>query len=714
LVGVFSANHLNFKTDSTSYHLATEKQIETYQKFIDQLGQDTIELDILILEKADGWRSLEDFQQLKTITEFWRKQTKTKNLYSIVDLEYPRKSNLSIKREQFLNLNDSLLLLKRLEDYEAFADIFEKFLSRNRKYALVFMEVDEITSLDMNAYQAMNYEVLGIQLHYLQYDLIEQEIQSYLKKDSFFLGLASLILILIAFFLFTYSLKGLGLIVLMVLFNVSVTIIFIKVFGLPYTVHMITVPCMITILSFTDIMHILYHQHALASTSNTVKELRNNIFKKVSRPMLLTSLTNIFGLLVFLMLSEAKPLLNYALVSIFGIATAYLSSRFLVIRLMELDSSYIKRSSFDWLYKSHHKLYQWFDQKMKFVVSVFIVLSLAMTGVVGTHFQIDSNTEKDFTIGGATFNHAKEILDAHFFGKKQGEVFIHIKNGTMWDLNTLHQISEVEQKIEEIFDPPYLNSPVLMVKRCHRFYQNGRKQGFVLPKKMGKQFTMDLKEHRENLGGIGIVDPHFKAGRILYGYSDENLSQARVKYQELSHFLQNLENENISFELSGLHHLTDEATYNLSRKLLWAFGASILLSCIILMILLRSVRIGLGILLANSFPILLALGIIIFMDYSITPLTLFLLSILLGVCLDDSIYIISNGKKGLKTHLLPIFITSIVLAIGFSSLSLSNFPWLKPFGGIFFIGLIAAFLIDILILPLFLSDHQSAHKRVNG
>ena len=94
----------------------------------------------------------------------------------------------------------------------------------------------------------------------------------------------------------------------------------------------------------------------------------------------------------------------------------------------------------------------------------------------------------------------------------------------------------------------------------------------------------------------------------------------------------------------------------------------------------------------------------LYLELSITPLTLFFLSILLGVCVDDSIYLITQNRKGFNAlHVVPIFITSFVLSLGFLSLAFSSFEWIQPFGWIFVIGISLAYILDLFVLPLFLN-----------
>jgi hypothetical protein len=80
-----------------------------------------------------------------------------------------------------------------------------------------------------------------------------------------------------------------------------------------------------------------------------------------------------------------------------------------------------------------------------------------------------------------------------------------------------------------------------------------------------------------------------------------------------------------------------------------------------------------------------------------------MLAILVGLCLDDSIYLVTLGTKEKSIGgIYPIIVTTFVLAIGILSLSISSYDWLRPFALIFFSSFSVSLFADIIILPLLL------------
>lgn len=703
-LGFWAISTLPFETNINAYNLASRKDLAGYEAFVRDLAPTKSEESILILEKKSGWNKFEDFQVLQAITAFWQAQPEIEKASSITDLKYPKKGFLSTHLEPFLDLEQRDRFQKRMDQFERYPDIFSKFLSRDKKYALLFVNAPNgISKASAERLAQMSALMQGVEVHYIQYDLIQDELKTNLRRDTIWLASIALCLILIGFYIFTKSLRGLGLIAIMVAFNIALTFLVMYALSMQYTLHMITIPCIITVLSFTDIMHILYHQQKEHAASNTNLGLQQKILTAVRVPLFLTSLTNIAGFLIFLIFSENTQLFNFSLAAIVGVAIAYLSSRFLVIRLMDKDFVFIKRSNFQRLYSIHHRISQWFWRRKNYILPAFLSTFLLLVGLVSARLTIDG-AEQEHTLPGSKLTKGTAILQAQFFGAKQAEIFISCKEGSIWDKTTLAQIAQIETAITQTFQPLFINSPVVLVKRYHRYLRNGNPKAYFIPERMDTEYVAQLNKHKNQLGGDGIIDTTATKARIVFGFGNLKLPVARKAYEQLRKVLKQQNSTAVHYELSGLQYLSDEATHRFSIKILLGLVLSIIFGSVLVFIFLRSIRKSVGVLLVNLFPMFLALGAMLYLGISITPLTLFFLSILLGVCVDDSIYLITQNKKAADAgYLVPIFITSFVLSLGFLSLAFSRFEWIQPFGWIFLLGISMAYLLDIFVLPLFLN-----------
>ncbi|MEL7222737.1 MAG: hypothetical protein AAGJ93_15555, partial [Bacteroidota bacterium] len=564
---------------------------------------------------------------------------------------------------------------------------------------------EEITSPLATHLQNSIQKSDGLRVHFVQYDLIQTAVDKMVKNDTVLLTALSLILVLVGFYLFTFSLRGLLLIALIIAFNVSGLFLIMYVGSIPFTMHMISIPCIITVLSFTDIMHILYYQQQEYQAVSTDQALQLRILSTVGTPLLLTSLTNSIGFIVFLLFAKNIYLFQFSLIAFLGVVIAYGSARLLVIPLMTTRTIYVKRNQFEFLHSLHDQLSGWFKDRRRYLLPSFIVVFLVLLLDVSAHFRID-NLDHNQNMKASPLASGQAILQEHFFGAKRAEIFVALKTGSVWDKAVLDRLEWIEAQLAQDFSPFYINSPLMIVRRYHRYLSNGEPAAFAVPHKLNDTYQEQLSRFQNKLGGDGIVDTTATKARMVFGFHHLPLHEARSAYAKLAKVLEEQSDEVVQFELSGLQYLSDEATYQFSVKVLWGLLVSIVFGSILVLYWLKSWRKSVGVFLVNSFPLLFALALLLYWGVAISPMTLFLLSVLLGICVDDSIYLIiqhSNGEH--RVHLVPIFITSFVLSLGFLSLNWAHFAWLQPFGFLFLLGISLAYLLDFFVLPLFLKNH---------
>jgi predicted RND superfamily exporter protein len=704
-LGFWAAASLKLETNITAYNLAAAEDIANYESFVSDIAPRTSTESIIVLEKESGWRTITDFQLLEEITAIWQSEPEIKKASSLANLRYPKQGIFLPATEPFFDLTKPERFRQRMEQLESYADIVSKFLTTDKKYTLVFVTVPEGMTKDL-AHRLSQVVAIypGVEAHYVQYDLIQEELQSRMRKDTILLAVISLVLILVGFYAFTHSLGGLGLIGIIIAFNIALTFLVMFALSMPFTLHMITIPCLITVLSFTDIMHILYHQQVEHSSAKTDQELRYKILQAVRVPLLLTSLTNMVGFLIFLLLSKNIHLFHFSLIALVGVAIAYLSSRFIVLRLMDKDFIYIKRTNFSSLHRVHRGISRWFGRRKKAILPSFLFATILLMSLVGVNFRIDSS-EQEYALSASMLTKGQSVLQTSFFGAKQAEILLSIREGSVWEKANLDQLEQIEAAVQQIFEPLFINSPTTIVKRYHRYISHGHPAAFKIPQQLNEHYVSQLDRYKAQLGGDGIVSADTKKARIVFGYEMLTLQEARKANQQLRSLLAENNTSDIHFELSGLQYLSDEATYTFSLKILLGLLLSIFFGSTLVFFFLHSVRKSMGVLLVNLFPLLFALGIMLYWSLAITPLSLFFLSILLGICVDDSIYLITQHQKGAHSfHVVPIFITSFVLSLGFLSLACSSFAWIQPFGWIFLLGISLAYVLDFFVLPLFLKN----------
>lgn len=712
--GFYSSRSLEFDTEVSRYSLGTDKDLEEYEELQKQFPTGKSNETVIILENKNGWKNFEDFNMLSDALSFWSERDEIESASSITNLPYPRQGLLLIKTEPFLDLDNKVAFEKRMSKIDAYNDISKKFISKNKRYALLHLKVkteEGVSVASMAEFKKSEFAKNGVQAHYLQYDVILQGMKKLMQQDAVLLALISSLLILLSFFVLTKSFKGLVLIGLVIASNLAATLLFMMAMDIAFSAHMITVPCIVIVLSFTDIMHLMYHQKQLAEEAKDNNELRKSILKRVKTPMLFTSLTNIIGFIVFLILSENDHLFNLSLVAIAGVLIAYLNSRFVVVHLLTKENMMIKRSNLSFLNKFHNRIKTSVTKQRKWVqFGLLVAMAGILIGVVSM-FKIDTS---DYDLGtkNSSDTEAIEILRKEFFGSKRLDIAIYIKGEDFWNSARLKKLEKIEKEITKIYDPQFINSPTLLAKRYNRFKRYGQSGAFLVPNYISEKTKKDLNRFKPFLGGDGILSEDNKTAKIIFGCADSKLSKSMEQNAQLETILTEYSDGDMRFELTGRAYISDRGSYSFTVKILIGIGIGILFASLLTFLFMKSIRESIGLVIVNLLPVLATLAIMLWVGIAITPLTLFFLSILVGICIDDSIYIITQEDKGSSDlHIFPIFVTSIVLAVGFIALGFSNFEWVRPFAWIFLVGIAMAYIMDLFILPIFFNRNVNFDER---
>lgn len=704
--GFYLARDIEFDTDADGYSLASSIDQEEYDEFMKNFPPNGTGQRVIILENSNGWDSYKEFILLQKLADYWTNKSEIEKVTSITNLEYTRQRVYVVKTEPFINLETEGSFNKRFQKLDKYDDIVEKFISEDKKYTLLYINTKnnkKLSSELITSFKGSKLVSKNVKVHFLDYDVIQSDIKQMMQNDAVILAVISIALILLSFYILTKSFRGLLLIALVIAFNLACTLLFMYALGISFSIHMITIPCIVVVLSFTDIMHMLYHQQIVVKDSLDNQSLRQKIIKQVKSPMILTSLTNIIGFFVFFVLSENDHVYNFAMVAMVGVLIAYLNTRFIIIHTLNLSTAFIHRTDFTRLIRVHAMISDRIKRRKKVVRIGLVVACVGILIVIGFLFKIDSS-ESRLTAEETPHTIATDILKNHFFGSKKMEIAVQVKEGGFWSPKKLRKIERLENEISKIFNASFVNSPALVGKRFHRFVRDGHSGAFSIPDKVSEKTKGLLDQYHESFGGKRIISKDGQSARIVFGFKDKGLENSRKQYSELKSVLTKYSDDDLTFKVTGKDYIADEGMYFFTLKILLGLSVGILFSSLLTFIVVKSIRESLGLILVNLFPVSVTLALMLLVGIAITPLTLFFLSILVGICVDDSIYIITQKDKSKELHIFPIFVTSIVLAVGFIALGFSNFQWVRPFAWIFLVGITIAYIMDLFILPLFFNQ----------
>lgn len=169
----------------------------------------------------------------------------------------------------------------------------------------------------------------------------------------------------------------------------------------------------------------------------------------------------------------------------------------------------------------------------------------------------------------------------------------------------------------------------------------------------------------------------------------------------------------------GVNRITDA----LRVSLLLVFGVVTL----VILALFRSPRLALVSLVPNALPLLVGYGCVGLMGWTLDPIAAVVLTLALGIAVDDTIHVLVRMREGLRAGLSPrdavvdalahagraVLVTSLLISGGLAVNLLSSFPPLQMLGVLGAIVMMTALACDLLLLPALLVVFSGRPKPVS-
>ncbi len=182
--------------------------------------------------------------------------------------------------------------------------------------------------------------------------------------------------------------------------------------------------------------------------------------------------------------------------------------------------------------------------------------------------------------------------------------------------------------------------------------------------------------------------------------------------------------------LTGLVPLLVDMQERLLESQIRSFALAFLLIGPVIALLLRSARYAVLSLAPNLTPIVLSLGVMSLFDIALDPATVMIAGIALGIAVDDTIHLLESYQRrrragddavqavdhSLQTVGRAMMRTSVVATLGFLVLCFSEFLPLLYFGLFTAVAMLAAMVVDLVVLPalLLLAEGGAVGARSEG
>jgi hypothetical protein len=567
----------------------------------------------------------------------------------------------------------------------------------------VYREMKEILKLS----PFKQYTVSGeTELLYRLDFLSEEDLKTLLP-----ISIMVLCLLLFAF----YRKLSFPLIIASVVFiNLLVTLNLMKLSDLPFNVLSANLPLLVLIIAMADSVHISRRWQA---NQHIVNPMERCIlcWQETWLPCLITSITSAIGFGVFTF-SEILPLKHFGELSFISILIAYpiimgLNLLFLYTFLPEGKTL-----------KPYNLPIQSIVRQKKLILGVtsialIITLSLLHRGTTESNFLDVFFSPKSQTAKG--FN----VADTQLSGS--GNIDIILQSSQTDTFKRLDNFENIKKQVESLKNIPLINSIESLLEAISMVHKPLSDQQEVFPTNEGALaqeilFLEFSRSDKESDILSSNVDFLYQNSRIhLY---TPNLSSKKIS-QVIENVMLSLEQSPYRIIVTGMNVYFQQ----LSKFVLDTQLSSILLTGGIILlsfILLFGLAYGSLAALLNFIPVIIILGGQVLFRIPFDFATVLVASISLGLCIDNMahfchrfIYYLkaqNSSKTALQLSIndlqTPIFLTSLILVVGFSILLLSKLVVIQKFALLTALAIILSLAMFFLVLPCVFADIKSKKK----
>jgi diguanylate cyclase (GGDEF)-like protein len=213
------------------------------------------------------------------------------------------------------------------------------------------------------------------------------------------------------------------------------------------------------------------------------------------------------------------------------------------------------------------------------------------------------------------------------------------------------------------------------------------------------------------------VTEDFSSTRILVRHNIKSSKRLKQEFDAINHFVEHDLKSRLKLTLTGESVLNDHAADAMALGQIQSLGLMILVILFLVSLLFVDFRAGLIALIPNVFPVIVLFGVMGYFQIPLDSGTTMVAVIALGIAVDDTIHFLSryhfctrgtdNVEKALLNTIMheatPITTTSIALAVGFATLTLSSFEPVMYFGGLSALVMVLAMFSTFILTPVLLS-----------
>jgi len=568
--------------------------------------------------------------------------------------------------------------IENKEDYKIFIEKIKNkgslFISNDQKRLFYVIELKSDLGEDFNKKFILNLENRFKELKASSIYITGQlKAELYIKdkviQELLYITFFSALLCCIILWLFSRNLKFVSIVIASVLFSITISFMISQMLFGGIELVMIIMPAILFIVCISDFMH-------LVNDNGDTKKSKFEYFKyqinNIGKPVALTSITTAIGFLSFCF-SNVLPISRLGIITTIGILISLFVILITYAVCIDLNLHIIKGKHA--LNEKIDDLISGFINFQSSIKSIPLILLMSFLCLFGIkQFEVNNHVNDEFNKSSALYKEM-QFFDKNFGGYKQVSFNIVVKK----DLK-LDNIISLENEIKSL--------------------------GFTIDYSLFGSFE-DLKSLNENY----LLELKEKQISIKSRMPDIGSKESLILIEKIKQRARDL---NIEIEIKGNGHLFDKLSNKITLEILYGLMLAILTICVLFLIISNfNFKYLLIILIPNTFPIFVCVGLMSLGSFYFSLSNAFIFAIIFGLIVDDSIHIITSYRfnllkglnkndsinKSLRITGKAVIKTTLIIIVTLIPLLFSEFNSISQLGLLTIISAIIAIVFDLIYLP---------------
>jgi hypothetical protein len=503
------------------------------------------------------------------------------------------------------------------------------------------------------------------------------------------------------------------------------TLGFMALAGIPVNIMTSIVPALVIIIGSTEDIHLVAEYAAGIRDGLDRQGAIGRMAENMGVAVLLTFITTYVGFLS-ITLNHIELLFQFGLVASTGLLFNFVVTAALVpvmLRLFGHETSRTPRntSSNHWFQGLAVGILRFAQRHRLLVLGVAGIL--AIVAVAGaTQLRINNNL-LDYLDQGSELRANVERIHEELSGVHSFAIVVDGRiSNTFQQVRYLEELRKIQQAVDSMpeFDRSFSFANFIGLVNTVMSGEDWPEDGEPLWLPESDDMVREYLYFIRHDDVAAFVSEAYDQARILVRHNISSSDRLNRAIAELQAFVDTEVDPALEVSITGKSVLSNKAVEEMANSQLQSL---LLVGGVILTLvsaLFVSVRAGLIALLPNLFPVAILFAVMAFSGIPLNAGTSMVAAIALGICVDDTMHVMSRFHEELKHHAsrqtaleamvraeaVPIFATSIALAAGFAVFATSSFEPVVHFGLLSAMVILVALLATFILTPLLLGSSE--------